>query len=171
MSKPKSGSGPGSKKRSIDDAAARRAAAVKVYSSMNTASRARDKERTALALQLALESLKRADLKVSVVAVAEAVGVHPSLVHHVYPKIAAEISELRRGSGPTKKEREESRLAQALRQLADLQTKFEEAEKSVKTLVSRNATLDARVRSLEEKEGSEASKVRPLEVRSKDKPV
>lgn len=157
-------------KRSKDDPP-RRAAASSYYGELNTARRARDKDRTGRELELALERLKSAGLKISVVAVAESVGVHPSLVHHVYPKIATEISELRRGTGPTKKEREESRLAKALRDLGDLRAKLEEAEAAVKTLVSRNATLDARVRSLEEKQADGASKVHPLKVKAKDEAV
>lgn len=170
MSSKKKGSGPSQEKRSTDDAV-RRADALNYYTSLERATRARDKDRTGKELRLALTSLKEAGLKVSVVAVAEAVGVHPSLVHHVYPTLAKEISDLRRGSGPTKEEREESRLAKALRDLADLRTKLEEAENAVKALISRNATLDARIRSLEEKQAGEAGNVVSLEGKARDKTV
>lgn len=172
MSNQKRDSGPTQEeKRPPEEASARRADATAYYYKLEKASRARDKDRTAKELHLALETLKEAGLKVSVVAVAEAVGVHPSLVHHVYPELAQEISDLRRGAGPTKKEREESSLAKALRDLADLRAKFREAEKSVETLVSRNATLDARIRSLEEKQAGGTSKVLPLKVKARDKTV
>lgn len=134
--------------------------------------RGRNKDRTARELRLALARLKAAEIRVSVVAVAEAVGVHPSLVHHVYPDIAKEISDLRRGPGPGKEETEKSKLAKAMHDLAALRTKLAESEESIKTLISRNATLDSRIRSLEaEKKAVGAAKVLPLSTRMKGKPV
>ncbi len=166
MSARKNDPKPDQERRSTE-AEARKADRLGYYSMLNKASRARDKERTEKELQQALEELKKAGLKVSVVAVAEMVGVHPSLVHHVYPKIAKEISDLRRGTGPTRKEREESRLAQALTDLDDLKQKLKEAELAVKALVSRNATLDARIRTLEERQSGGDRNVHSLTSKSK----
>lgn len=152
------------------DAATRRADALNYYTTLEKASRPRDKDRTSNDLKLALKGLKEAGLKVSVVAVAEAVGVHPSLVHKVYPDIAKEISDLRRGAGPTKKEREESRLVKALKDLEELRAKLTAAETAVKTLISRNATLDARIRHLEEKQAA-GGKILPLKGKAKGRSV
>ena len=124
--------------------------------------RVRDKDRTAQELRAALEGLKSAGLRVSVVAIAEAVRVHPSLVHHVYPEIAKEISDLRRGSGPERKERQEDKLATALQDLSELRRKLSESEASIKTLISRNATLELRVRSLEAGQAAGVGRVLPL---------
>lgn len=129
--------------------------------------RVRDKNRTGQELWDAFNGLQAAGVRVSVVAVAEAVGVDPSLVHHVYPELAEAIANLRKGVEPDKAVRRENRLSRALEEISELRQQLMESERSIKTLISRNATLELRVRSLEAGRGESANKVLSLKSKSK----
>lgn len=134
--------------------------------------RVRDKERTYAELRSALQGMKSEGVKVSVVAVAKLVGVHPSLIHKVYPEIAEEIGQIRRGSlGSSKEVRQENKFSQAMRELSEVRAKLLESELLIKSLISKNATLDHRVRSLEASLNSGAGNVIPLKDKSKRPPV
>ena len=103
--------------------------------------RPRDRAKTEIALQLAIERIKNSGLKLSIAAVATEVGVTPSLIHNTYPDIAEEVREQTGRTVRQQRDAKTAELAKVRATLKEVRKDLRAANADLDKLVSINETL------------------------------
>jgi AcrR family transcriptional regulator len=106
-----------------------------------TKPRERSRAKTASALRFALKSLGGANKKVSISAVAAAVGVTPALIHNKYPDIAAEIRRVTEKGARLQRDDVREKLADAQATIRTLRSETKQLGQELRRLASLNEAL------------------------------
>lgn len=109
--------------------------------STSNAPRARSREKTAAALQLALERLSTTGGKLSIAAVAKEVGVSAALIHNKYAGLAEEIRKRVGKAARDQRDDKHRQLASARETIRDLRQQNGELLHEVRVLASKNEGL------------------------------
>ena len=107
--------------------------------------RSRDRAKTEIALQLAIERINNSGSKLSIAAVAAEVGVTPGLIHNTYPDIADEV---RKQTGRTVRQQRDAKIAELAKvraTLKEIRKELRAAHGDLDKLVSINETLRAEI--------------------------
>lgn len=103
--------------------------------------RVRDRKRTQFKLNLAIRRLEKKGIALTFAAVANEVGVTPTLIHNTYPKIADKIRTKNGHSARQQLNAKAGELDAAKERVRDLREKLKESEKNNAKLASINETL------------------------------
>lgn len=120
--------------------------------------KSRDKQKTEEALEAAFLKLKNQGKKVTAQAVAEAVGVHPSLIPKAYGRVHQLILKARGKASAQKLDAKTHELAEMKRVLDETRQAKELSEEQLKDLVSVNLTLEQTI-----KEAPDPTQLRAVE--------
>lgn len=117
--------------------------------------RARDREATVGRLQMEILRLQGTPQKLTIKAVAEGAGVHPSLVHHTYPDIAEQIRALAGRSTRRRSDEKTSQLEASLEAAKLLRAQLKSMSMDLAKLASENLTLRLEVQELKARLGAQ----------------
>lgn len=109
------------------------------------ARRSRDKNATLQRLQAAMVEVKNSGRKLSIKAVAEAAGVDPSLIHHVYPHLAEEVRTQAGKSTRSQRDEKHQALVSARQTIQEQRAEIAELKADLAKLASINLELQDRI--------------------------